>query len=150
MQNQIRAKASEMTTAVRTGQNDKIIDLMYPKVVELAGGHEKMMAILKNMIEEMKRSGFKMDSVSIGQPGEPVAGGSKLFAIVPQTAYLTGNNVKIEGPSFLLAISMDQGKTWYFLDGSALTPELVKQLFPDFPATLKLPAKAEPKITSAS
>ncbi len=139
-----------MGTAVRTGQNDKIIDLMYPKVVEMAGGHEKMMSVLEHMINEMKQSGFKMDSVEVGQPSEPTAGGDKLFSVVPQTAHLTGPNVKAEQASYLLAISTDQGKTWFFLDGTGLTPTIIKQLFPEFPSTLKLPARPAPKTTPIS
>ena len=132
---------------LRDSRYDKVLDLMYPQLVEAGGGRDKMLRGFKEIMGKMTQDGFKFEAVEIGQPTEPVAGGSQLFAVVPQTVRVSSPKIKIESASYLLAISGDQGKSWTFLDGSGITPAAISQFFPEFPASLKLPDKQPPKIT---
>jgi hypothetical protein len=49
---------------------------------------------------------------------------------------------KIVAHSYLLAVSSNQGKSWFYADGSNLTPELMNTIFPKLPKELKLPEKS--------
>lgn len=49
-------------------------------------------------------------------------------------------------PSYLVGISSDEGKMWYFADGSLLTPNNIKTMFPSFPPALKVPEKKPPVV----
>ena len=146
----IHDKAVELTEAFRKGQYETILALTYPKLTELMGGREKMLSVLKQAVDELNHGTIRVTSTEIGEVSEPVSGGDKLFCVVFENLHLALPNGTGESPGYLLAISVDQGKTWTFLDGAGLTPEAVKLVCPDLPATLKLPEKKQPKFMPGS
>ena len=150
VRDRIRASAANMSTDLHTAQYGKLVDLMYPKVVSLGGGRDKIIDFLKRGADEMSQQGYKFGNADMGPASEPVAGGDKLFSVVPQTIRMTGPNVKVEQTSYLLAISSDKGKTWTFVDGAGVKPDVIKQLFPELPASLVLPEPTPPKATPLS
>jgi hypothetical protein len=85
-------------------------------------------------------------AVAVGQPAEPVSADAQSFAIVPTTIKLEAEKLLITSEGFLLAVSEDRGATWSYVDGSVLTPDVLKKLFPNAPAALKLPEKKQPKV----
>ena len=150
MRDRIRTSALEMNTALHSAQYGKLVDLMYPTVVQMGGGRDQVIAFLKAGVDDMAKQGYKFGSVQMGLACEPVAAGNKMFSVVPQTLRMTGPKVELEQSSYVLAISADQGKTWTFIDGAGLKPETVRQIFPDFPASLDLPEPQPPKSTPTS
>ena len=136
-----------MLVCFRTRQDEKFIGFMYPKMIELAGSREKMLAMLKSTEDDFKKQGVKIESVEVGEPSVPVVAGGKQFSVVPQTMRMTFPTAKLEASSYLLAVSADGGKTWTFIDGAGVTPDTLKMVLPDFPAELRLPEKKQPKIT---
>jgi len=119
-----------------------VLDLTYPAILELMGGREKALGYVEKQIDAMKEQGISIVSFTAGDPSEIKEGGSELFAVIPATMEMKAPQVKITAKSFFLAISQDQGKSWSFADGSNLTPEIMKAMFPKFPPELKLPEKS--------
>jgi hypothetical protein len=142
----VKRKSEELGAATVAGKFAVVIDMTYPKIVEQMGGREKAISIVDDGIKKMKEHGSEIVSFKVGDPSEFQTGGWDLFTVVPTTVVVKVPEAKLTGKSFLLGISADQGKTWSFIDGSQLTEETVKGLFPKFPSSLKLPEKSEPVV----
>ena len=147
---QIRTLAEENSLALISGNYARLVDLAYPKVVELVGGRDKMIEALRTSSEDMKANGSKILGAELSEPKEVVPAGDKRFAIVPMTVRLQVPTGALRSKGFLIAVSEDRGKTWTFVDSAGLVSEPGKereklaQILPDFPSQLKLPAREEP------
>jgi hypothetical protein len=138
----IKKGAGAVGDATLAGKYGAVLDLTYPAIVELMGGREKAVAFVEKQMNAMKEQGISITSFTVGDPSGIKTGGSDLFSAIPTTLEMKTPQAKITAKSFLLAISADQGKSWLFADGTGLTPELMKTLFPKFPPELKLPEKS--------
>ena len=147
---QIRALAEENSVALISANYARLVDLTYPKVVELIGGRDKMIEALRRSSEDMKARGSKILGAELSEPKEVVTAGDKQFAIVPMTVRVQVPTGALRSKSFLIAVSEDRGKTWTFVDSAGLVSEPGKereklaQILPDFPSQLRLPPREEP------
>ena len=143
----VKRKAQEVGQAVVKGDYAKLVELTYPKVVETMGGRDKMIAAVETLMKQMKDQGYVMRSVVVGDPAEFMTEGPHTFVVVPTTVEMTAPGGKVVGKSYLLGISADGGKTWWFVDGSGLdTKEKRDKVLPKLPAKLKLPEKQKPEF----
>lgn len=117
----------------------------YPKVVEMAGGPEQMVATLAKGKKAMAEAGISFADVKLGDPSTPTSYGGKTFSVVPQTVTMATPKGEMTNDSYLLGISDDAGKTWTFVDGSGINDQAIRQVLPPLPSTLKLPAKTPPR-----
>jgi hypothetical protein len=130
------------------GDHAKVVDLTYPKIVEIIGGRDKMRATLETAMKQMKDRGFSIRSLQVEEPAEILTEGNNTFAVVPTTIEMTAPGGKLVGKSYLLGISADGGKTWKFIDGAGLATKQMRDLVlpSKLPARLKLPAKQDPQF----
>lgn len=148
----IRKLAVENSAALTSGNYARLVELTYPKVVEMIGGRDKMIETLRNGTEDMKARGNAILGAEVSEPKEVVPRGDKQFAIVPTTTRMRVPEGTLRFKGFLIAISEDRGKTWTFIDGAGLVREPGKekeklaQVLPDFPPQLSLPAPEQPVL----
>jgi hypothetical protein len=141
----VRQQAEAMSKAVLERDHETLADFTHPRIVEVAGGRDKLIERVRQMAKEMDASGLQMVANEVGEPGEPVVEGGKAYVILPTTLRLKGPKVRGVSESYLLGVSTDGGKSWKFADGAGLSkPEARKQIFPDLPAGLRLPEKKLP------
>jgi hypothetical protein len=144
----IKAKAEELARAFREDDFAKFVALTHPALVKKLGGKETMIEDMKRDQENRKNAGMVIESNILESPKEVVAGGSDLFAIVPQTETLrmelTRKRMTLK--SVWIAVSSDQGITWTFLHGSIFTYERVQDTLPTFPNTLIIPNTEKPLV----
>jgi hypothetical protein len=105
-----------------------------------------MIELLRRGTEDMKSHGSAILGAEVAEPKEVIASGERRFAIVPMTVRVKVPEGTLRSKGFLLAISIDEGKTWTFIDGAGLTKEKLAQLFPDIPSQLTLPSKEPPVL----
>jgi len=144
----ITKSGNEIAIAIKTNDYAKIVDFTYPKKIKLMGGKSEMIAVVKKGMKRMENEGVKFSEILIGEPQEIFQAGIELHCLVPQKIIITNRKGKVTNNSYLLAISRDTGKTWYFLDTSQLTNENATELFPNFNKELKIPEKLKPKFES--
>lgn len=140
----IRAEAENSSRAFMNGDFRKVLDLTYPRLIEMGGGREKMLAAVEDQLKEMRDLGMKIISHRVGEPQPSVRAGDKLVAIVPTVLRMESPEYVFEQNSFWLAVSNDEGKSWRFIDGSSLDAHLLKLLLPEAVGKLKLPAVTQP------
>lgn len=142
----VKALAEEAGRAFVVGDFKRLVELTYPKVVENVGGREKMVAMLERDTREAKGQGFEMVSYVVGEPREPVRGGSQLFVIVPTELKMKATDGVWASKSYLVGISDDDGKNWTFIDGAFLDDAKVKLVIPAAVGKLVLPKPAAPVL----
>ena len=139
--------ANQIADATKDGDNEFIIDRTHPKLVELAGGRTKMLELLNKALEPMKTQGISIANFSVSKDVVVRQVGQKVFAILPTTLDLKYPNRTMRTDGFLLAVSEDGGKTFTFIDGAgaAKNRAVLKQILPDLPDDLALPAAGIPR-----
>jgi type II secretion system protein G len=139
-QETVKKQAQAMIDAYLAEDYEKLVDLTYPKLVEMLGGREKMITWLKSFAEQAESKGVKLHSMKLTGPAKIAQTSQEIVAVVPTVMEL---EAKIPGrfkqPSFLIGVSSDDGKTWTFLEGLRVDAERLKKLLPEFPKELKLP-----------
>ena len=138
-----KAKAEELQAAFSKADHDTFTRLMHPKLVEMAGGREKMVAHLAAEVKSAKDTGYEYESFTVGEPSDPVRGGTDLYLTVPSTLRIKAPVGHLVTDSTLLGVSGDGGRTWVFIN--AVKPrEEVKRVVPGLPDAVALPELKPP------
>jgi hypothetical protein len=141
---EIKAKAEESSSSFISGDYQKMVDLTYPKVVELMGGREKMISSVEQQMKEMKAQGVEFTSTSVEVPKEVVAADSQFFAIVPYTLKMKTSEGILTQQSYLLAISNKDSIKWTFIDVTGVDEAQLKTIVPGVIGRLTFPKKQPP------
>lgn len=142
----VKALAEETARAVVAGDFKRLVELTYPKIIEMVGGAEKMVAALEKDAAEAKDEGVNFVSYTVGEPGEAVRGGSQLFVVVPTELRMKTPEGVWASKSYLVGISDDGGGTWTFIDGAFLDEANLKLVIPAAAGKLTLPKLAGPAL----
>jgi hypothetical protein len=142
--NVIKQQAELTANALLNDDYETIIRFTYPKVIELVGGRDKMISLIKNGKIEMGKEGISFDKVTIGEPSKTVIAGDEIHCFVPQTVYMKVPNGKLKSATHLLAVSRDNGTNWFFIDAVSLNKDNIKIVLPNYNFDLILPTKKEP------
>jgi len=140
----IKQQAESTANAILSDDYETLIRFTHPRVIELVGGREKMISLIKKGKVEMSQQGISFDKVIIGTPSKTVIAGDEIHCLVPQTIFMKVPKGKMKSHSHLLAISRDGGENWYFIDTVKLDKDNIKNVLPNYNFDLKLPAKKEP------
>lgn len=142
----IKAEAEKSSRAFVSGDYSKVLDSTYPKILEMGGGKSEMLAAMEKEMRETLSSGVKIVSLAVGEPEKTVRAGTKLLAVVPMAMKIESSNSFVTQRSFWLAVSTDDGKSWTFIDGSALDKESLKIFLPEAVDKITLPSATEPVL----
>lgn len=140
----LKAQADSMAKAFIQGDFTSFAKFTYPKAVQMLGGKDKMIEILQKGIQEMKSQNATFKSVLIGNHLDAIKAENELHTYIAQRIEMSVPNGTLVVNSYLLSISKDNGKTWYFIDSSPLTKESIKNLLPNYNLLLKIPPKQKP------
>lgn len=142
----IKTDGRSMANSLIKKDYETLINFTYPKILELSGGKEKMIKAVAAGINKMENEGAKFVSVYIGKPKDIFKAGDELHCLVPQEITIEVPTGQLITNSFLLAVSMDQGLNWYYIDVAQLTKEKANTIFPNFNENLVFPKKTKPKF----
>jgi hypothetical protein len=124
--------------AVLRGDYETLVKMTYRRVVDAMGGADKMIAVTRKTMSEMKEQGYQINSYSVDALTRFFTVDKATFSIVPTKIEMTAPGGKLIVSSYLIGISAEDGSSWTFVDGSG-SPEDRKKLIPNLPSTLKLP-----------
>ncbi len=144
------AQAQEVNDAFRRRDFGRMVDLTYPKVIESAGGRDKMIAALARGIKEMESEGVSVLSSTAGAPTQIVHVSDWIYATVPTTLKVKATDGIFQTESSMIGISADQGANWKFIDAGGKDHAQLKSLLPAPTDTLQLPAEKEPVKIAAN
>ncbi|RZK55235.1 MAG: hypothetical protein EOO91_14465 [Pedobacter sp.] len=132
-------QANEMATAVSKGDYKTLLKYTHPKIIKQMGGTEKATQTLKQAMLAMKQQGLQFDKVSIGKVGQTIKSTKDIQSIVPQILDMKFGTKTIHSNSYLLGISYDAGKNWYFLDTGTTQETELRKMFPEINSKIVIP-----------
>lgn len=138
-------QAQRAVEATQKGDWKALIDLTHPKLVEMGGGREKMLELLKTQMEQLKKDGFDLKEATIDAPTTIAEGESAVYCIVPTHNVIEIPQGTLTIDSYLIGASIDGGTKWTFIDSSPGTDQ-IRTIFPELPETLILPERGQPKF----
>jgi hypothetical protein len=136
----LQAQAEESGRAFLEGNYERLADYTYPKLVELIGGREKLLEVVRKEVEEMKAEGFAPLSSVPSAPTQVLRVGGQTYAVLPLKFKMRAPDQIYVSDSFMIAVSDDDGKNWKFLSGASVGEAQLKILLPDAAGKLRLPA----------
>lgn len=140
----IKSDVENLKVAFDAKDFNKLTDFTYPSVVEQMGGKELMVQTLETGFQQLQTQGVTFKALEIGEIGKVYEAGDELHALVAQKLEMSVPGGTVKAASYLLAISQNNGKNWYFIDTAQLNGQAIKALLPAFNEDLVIPAKTEP------
>jgi hypothetical protein len=137
-------QAQEVNDAFRRRDFARMVDLTYPKVIEAAGGRDKMVSALAKGMREMEAEGVVVLSSTAGAPTQIVHASGSIYAVLPTTLKVKAQDGIFQTESSMIGISSDSGATWTFIDAGGKDQNQLKNLLPDAASKLSLPAEKQP------
>jgi hypothetical protein len=144
------AQAQEVNDALRRRDFARMMDLTYPKVIEAAGGRDKMIASLARGMKEMESEGVSVLSSTAGAPTQIVHVSEWIYAVVPTTLKVKAKDGIFQTESSMIGISSDQGAHWTFIDAGGKDHTQLLSFLPAPSDKLNLPAEKEPVKVSGN
>lgn len=145
MQEVIEAQANEMISGMQDGVINKLLDHTLPAVLDLGGGRVAMKEAITAMLTQTEELGFSIDTVYVGKAGEIYEAGTELHAIIPQYLKLGFAEGYIESMTYLVAVSKDQGKWWYFIDVKQIDEDMKNMVLPVMNEDMVIPEPEKAK-----
>ena len=144
------AQAQEVNDAFRRRDFARMLDLTYPKVIEAAGGRDKMIASLAKGMKEMEAEGVTVLSSTAEAPTQIVHVSGWIYAVVPTTLNVKAQTGIFKTESSMIGISSDRGANWTFIDAGGKDRKQLLSFLPAPADALKLPAEKGPVKISGS
>src|SRR5579862_6869339 len=98
----VRHQAELMSRAMLAEDYKTVADFMYPRLVELLGGRERLIEHLKLATEAMKKNGYALKSYDVKDPSQIVDSGETILAVVPQAIVMKTPKGEVTQDGFLL------------------------------------------------
>jgi hypothetical protein len=145
----LAVQAKEVNDAFSRKDFARFMDLTYPKVIEMAGGREQMVAAMNKELKEMESEGVVLLSSTSGPPTQFIHDAGSIFAVLPITLKVKAQDGIFQSEGSMIGISSDGGVNWTFIDSSGKDLSELKKLIPGIADKLSLPpAKPPVKISN--
>jgi hypothetical protein len=139
----LMVQAKQLETALASKDYGKVVDLTHPKVVELAGGRDKMVAVATHEVQSMEAEGVVILSSSYGAPTQFVSDTSGVYALIPVVSKVKATDGIFQTEGCLIAVSTDGGQNWTFVDASGKDQTELKKVLPNLDK-FNLPPEKKP------
>ena len=144
LESNLKSSAQTMGQLFIENKLTEYVKFVHPKIIDMLGGQDKMIEVLNKSIKQIESEGFTFKNVTIGDPSKIITVTNELQSVVPQILELKNKSGSLTVTSYLLGISNDNGKTWYFIDTGGKTLEQMKKVFPTLSNELIIPPKKQP------
>ena len=141
---QIKVQANAMAQLLLKKDYKSFSKFTFPKIKEMMGGEEGMVKMLEQYIGGMEANGYSFVSLTIDEPSDIVKSGNELQCVVPEKIEMKVPGGKAVSNAYLIAISEDNGNSWYFIDTSSMDIAKMKEVLPNLSAQLVIPEKEKP------
>lgn len=106
-------------------------DFVYPNVFKISGGREKVISLSRSAVEKMEAEGYLFLDINFKNFSKMIKVKNQLEASFTQSILMQTPKGKIESDYTMIAISIDNGENWKFIDTSGNDKETMLKLFPE-------------------
>jgi hypothetical protein len=126
----LMAQAKELETALTNKDYAKVLDLTNPKVVEVGGGREKLLAAMQSEMKSIEAGGVTLLSSTASPPSQFVSDANGIYAVVPVTTKIKAQEGIFQTEGSLVGVSTDGGQNWTFVDATGKDQTELKKVLP--------------------
>jgi len=138
------AQAQEVNDAFRRRDFARMVDMTYPKVVEAAGGRDKMIAALAKGLKEMETEGVVVLASTAAAPSQIVHVSGWIYAVVPTSLKVKAKDGVFQTESSMIGLSSDSGANWTFIDAGGKDHTQLMTMLPAKVDKLNFPVEKDP------
>jgi hypothetical protein len=142
----LNSSADKMRRSFSEGDYVTFSNYIPPELIVKAGGKDSLIALTKNTIKDMEDHGFRIMSMTVDTPKTIINNQNNLQTVMQENLAIKTKDGHMLVKAYLVAMSADMGKNWYFADTSNMTMDELKSMFPYLSAALVIPEKERPKI----
>ena len=142
--NFVRQQANSMGNAFIKGDYETFEKYTNPAIVNAMGGKSRMTAVLVNSANDMKAKGMVISGITVDSPSKIVKSRSELQCTLKQHTTIKLNNGTVIATSTLIAISLDGGKNWSFVDTSNKDASTMRKMLPNLSTAIIIPPEQQP------
>lgn len=137
---QLKQAAVKAITVLKNKDAQAMVELVPPKLIDLAGGKEKFVALLEVQFKMFDREMFTFKNFQIKDPVSITRTEDGWYAYVPIEMPLSVKQEFVLSQSYLLGYSSDNGESWQLVDTAGLKSiKDAQKIFPSYPKDLKIP-----------
>ena len=140
----IRSQAEKVVTSVFEGKYDTLIKYTHPRIIEIIGGKEAMLSMIKTQMKEFEKQDVTIDKIEIGDSIVSKIYKNEYHALIPKIMTMSVQGQKIMMKSYLFGFSNKEGKNWTFLEADKLRSKTGSAVLPDFETDIEIPKKGQP------
>ncbi len=124
--------------AFKKGDFPRLIDLVHPTLVQLAGGRDQALARIQEKFDHYKSEGTVVEKAEVADPTQILHSQSErcIFALVPTKVTLRSPAERIVQSSHLLGLRDDETGRWSFVELGLTGETIVRLLLPGIPSEL--------------
>ena len=140
----LNVRTKEICDAFTNKDYLKVLELTYPKVIEKAGGRDKMMTTMKEEIKGMEADGVALLATTPSPPANFVHEAGSIYAVIPIMVKMKTLDGTYQADGSLIGISSDAGANWTFIDAAGEDEKDLRVLLPNVFDKLKVPPDKPP------
>ncbi len=119
---------------------DLLLKHTYPPIIEVMGGKENALSIIKAAIKGMKEQGMVFEKAEVVSVSDIVNDDGEYRCYVEGNNQIKMPGMRIKSKSYLLGIYNEEQKFWYFLEAEKLKNKaLADKVLPNFKTALVIP-----------
>ena len=141
---QLKLYSQRMRQSLTDNNFTEFANFVYPPIIKMAGGRDKMIELTKKTFKDLEDQGFKISDITIDDPSIIINSANRLQCVIQENLIIKVNGGHLVAKSYLIAISEDEGKKWYFIETSGKTLEEIKSIIPFLSNKIMLPKKEQP------
>lgn len=139
-------QANKLADALIKRNYASFLEYQSPKLIEMFGGKEKAKKKIERSWEQQDADSIIMTKITFGDPSSVINYKDELQCTITQRIeYRTPKGIAIV-KSTLIALSLDQGEKWYFIDAGNKNLSKMKRAFPDLSDDLVIPEQEKAEI----
>ena len=143
----ILQQADKMGKAFVAGEYDAFAKFTHPTIVTMMGGKEKMISEIARNFDQIKTEGVSFQNVSYGEPSQIIQYEGQLQCTLPQMIEMKVNDGTVTANAVLIAVSMDNGINWFFIDPTGNDITTMRKIIPTLSPKLNIPVSVEPSYS---
>lgn len=130
-----------MTESFQTGEYDKFIDFVHPKIIEMTGGRDSMKIMFEGIGPEVE-----FISNELTMPNKLIIKDTLYQCAFDQRQVIRIKEQKFYTLGSLIGISYDSGSNWFFISVASNTLTNLQQKFPELSNDLEIKKQTYPVL----
>lgn len=144
----IKQRAMKMAVALSNFKLDEYVTYLHPSLVNAQGGTDKIKQSQDSINKYQKMFGVKISKILIGEVSKIETFNKQKQATFPMTTTILTPMGEMNTKSTVVAISDDNGKNWFFIDGMFYNSKRINDKLPKLSPNVIIAPTEKPTLSA--